>query len=150
MSRQLLLCSYQLQQLLLYCCQLLYSYNNSLKVSNFFFWLKTKNQLKKSLILLKIFPYLLTIPSTKSHLVTYLALYKEDQATHKNTHTHHHYPFLSHSLILKLHHFAIHKHISISSSISLTKSLLRKQHNPWCNTKKTTPGVTISSCIYYI
>ena len=36
----------------------------------------------KSLILLKTFTYLLNIPSTNSNLVTYLVLYKEDQATH--------------------------------------------------------------------
>ena len=52
-----------------------------LKSHNFFFWLKTKNQLKKSLILLKNFAYLLIIPLIKSHLITYLVLYEEDQAT---------------------------------------------------------------------
>ena len=36
----------------------------------------------KSLTLLKTFPYLLNFPLTNFNLVTYLALYKEDQATH--------------------------------------------------------------------
>ena len=67
--------SCQLQQLLLYYCQLLYNYSSRLKSQNFLFWLKTKNPQKKSLILLKIFPYLLIFPSTNLNLVTYLALY---------------------------------------------------------------------------
>ena len=37
----------------------------------------------KSLTLSKTFSYLLNFPSTNSDLVTYLALYKEDQATHQ-------------------------------------------------------------------
>ena len=36
----------------------------------------------KPLTLSKTFPYLLNFPSTNSNLVTYLVLYKEDQATH--------------------------------------------------------------------
>ena len=36
----------------------------------------------KPLTLSKTFPYLLNFSSTNSNLVTYLALYKEDQATH--------------------------------------------------------------------
>ena len=111
------------------------SSSSSLKFSDFFFWLKTKNQLKKSLILLKTFPYLLAIPSTKSHLVTYLALYKEEQATtlprHTNTTTH-----LSHTLLFWNIIILLSISLNISFSISLTKSLLfRKQHNPWKNTK---------------
>ena len=110
-------------------CQLLYSYNSKLKFQTFFFGLKAKDPLKKPLTLPKIFPYFLIFPSTNSSLVTYLALYKEDQVMHIT----HYYPSLSHSLILRLHHFAAHKYISISFSIQI--SLLRKQHNPWHNTK---------------
>ena len=58
------------------------SCNSSIKVLEFLLLAKTKNQLRKSLILSKTFPYLLNFPLTNSNLVMYLALYKEDQATH--------------------------------------------------------------------
>ena len=107
----------------------------------------------KPLTLSKIFPYLLNFPSTSSNLVTCLALYKEDQATHQGDpsplsspifwnftllhiflnsslqkylflkHTITHYPSLPHFNILKLHHFAAQKHIPILFFISHTKSL---------------------------
>ena len=121
----------------------------TLKSHNFFFWIKTKNQLKKSLILLKTFAHLLIIPLIKSYLITYLVLYEEDQATTWHTH----YPIiysLSYSLTLKLHHFAVHKHIPISFSISLTKSLFLESNITHDITQKTTLATIISSCIYYI
>ena len=127
-------------------CQLLYSYNSKLKFQTFFFGLKAKDPLKKPLTLPKIFPYFLIFPSTNSSLVTYLALYKEDQVMHIT----HYYPSLSHSLILRLHHFAAHKYISISFSISLTKSLSLESNITHDITQKTTPAATISLCIYYI
>ena len=121
----------------------------TLKSHNFFFWIKTKNQQKKSLILLKNFAHLLIIPLIKSYLITYLVLYEEDQATTWHTH----YPIiysLSYSLTLKLHHFATHKHIPISFSISLTKSLFLESNITHNITPKTTLVAIISSCIYYI
>ena len=90
-----------------------------LKSHNFFFWLKTKNQLKKSLILLKNFAYLLIIPLIKSHLITYLVLYEEDQATTWHTH----YPSYTHSLTLLLWNFIIL--LSINTSPSLSPFLLQ-------------------------
>ena len=126
--------------------KLLYSCSSRLKFQTFFFGLKTKDPLKKSLTLPKIFPYFLIFPSTNSSLVTYLALYKDDQIMHIT----HYYPSLSHSLILKLHHFAAHKHISISFSISLTKSLSLESNITRDITQKITPVAIISSCIYYI
>ena len=109
-------------------CQLLYSCSSRLKFQTFFFLLKTKNPLKKSLTLPKIFPYLLIFPSTNSNLVTYLALYIEDQAintTHPFTPSNNYFLILN---ILKFHHFTTHKHISISFSISLRKSLLLERN----------------------
>ena len=50
----------------------------------------------KPLTLSNIFPYLLNFPSTSSNLIIYLALYKEDQATHQGGS-----PFIPN--ILKLH-----------------------------------------------
>ena len=139
----------------------------------------------KSLILLKTFTYLLNIPSTNSNLVTYLVLYKEDQATHTPSiplsppysktsfillphkhfhtspsllqnlssqittqHTYYntslsiiHYPFFPHSIILKYHHFAAHKHIiHLFLYFSCNTSLLRKQHNQCHNTKNNSNG----------
>ena len=52
-----------------------------LAFQTFFFWLKTKNPLNKQITLPKTFPYLLIFPSANLNLVTYLALYKKDQAT---------------------------------------------------------------------
>ena len=91
-----------------YCCTIAAA---TLKSQTFFFWVKTKNPLMKSLTLSKTFPYLLIFLSTNSNLVTYLALYKEDQATH--------YPSLSHPLILKFHSFCCHisKHFHTSPSL---------------------------------
>ena len=76
------------------------SYNNSsnsIKGSKFLLLAKKKKQqqqqqpqqqqlLRKSLVLPKTFPYLLIFPSTNSNLITYLALYKGDQATHNSPH----------------------------------------------------------------
>ena len=62
-----------------YCCTATIAV---LKSQTFFFQLNTKNSLMKSLTLSKTFLYLLNFPSTNSNLVTYLALFKEDQATH--------------------------------------------------------------------
>ena len=59
------------------------SCDNTTKSLTFFFWLKNKIPLMKPLILSKIFLYLLNFSSTSSNLVTCLALYKEDQATHQ-------------------------------------------------------------------
>ena len=124
----------------------------TLKSHNFFFWIKTKNQLKKSLILLKNFAHLLIIPLIKSYLITYLVLYEEDQATTWHTH----YPIiysLSYSLTLLLWNFIIllpHKHIPISFSISLTKSLFLESNITHDITQKTTLATIISSCISYI
>ena len=101
-----------------YCCRAINSSSYSciavvaaLKSQTFFFWLKNKNLLMKPLTLSKTFPYLLNFPSTNSNLVTYLTLYKEDQATH--------YPSLSHPLILKFHSFCCHisKHFHTSPSL---------------------------------
>ena len=57
---------------------------------------------------------------------------------------------LSYSLTLKLHHFAVHKHIPISFSISLTKSLFLESNITHDITQKTTLATIISSCISYI
>ena len=65
-------------------------------------------------------------------------------------HTIMHYPSSPHSIILKYHHFATHKHISISFSISLTIPLFLESNITYDITQKTTPAATISSCIYYI
>ena len=73
------------------------SYNNSsnsIKGSKFLLLAKKKKKqqqqqqqlLRKSLVLPKTFPYLLIFPSTNSNLITYLALYKGDQATHNSPH----------------------------------------------------------------
>ena len=48
---------------------------NSIKISEFPFSAKNKNPTKEIIYFSKDFSYLLIIPSTKSHLVTYLALY---------------------------------------------------------------------------
>ena len=102
-----------------YCCTAMLATTAVLKFQTFFFWLKAKNLLMKSLTLSNTFPYLLNFSSTNSNLITNLAIYKENQATL----THLLSISLSHSLVLKFHYFASHKHISISFSISLTKSL---------------------------
>ena len=76
------------------------SYNNSsnsIKGSKFLLLAKKKKKkkkqqqqqqqlLRKSLVLPKTFPYLLIFPSTNSNLITYLALYKGNQATHNSPH----------------------------------------------------------------
>ena len=64
-----------------------------------------------------------------------------------NTPITHYYPSLSHSLILKFHHFATHKHLSISLFISLTKSPFLESNIIYDTTQKTTSATTISSCI---
>ena len=64
-----------------YCCTAMSTATAVLKFQTFFFWLKTKNLLMKSLTLSKNFPYLLNFPLTNSNLITNLALYKENQAT---------------------------------------------------------------------
>ena len=72
-----------------YCCRTdsCNSNSSSIKGSEFLLLAKTKkNQLSKSLVLPKTFPYLLIFPSTNSNLITYLALYKGDQATHNSPH----------------------------------------------------------------
>ena len=84
-----------------------------LKSLTFFFWLKNKIPLMRLLTLLKIFPYLLNFPSTSSNLVTCLALYKEDQATHHLA--------LSHPLFWNFIHLVATYTFSYFS-ISLTKS----------------------------
>ena len=53
----------------------------------------------------KTFPYFLIFPSTNSNLVTYLALYRDDQVTHNSLH---HYP-LSISLTLLFWNIIIFK-----------------------------------------
>ena len=74
----------------------------------------------KPLTLSKTFPYLLNFLLTNSNLVKYLALYKEDQATHQSGIQ----PFLilnnSETSFTLLH---ISLNISISFFFSLTKSL---------------------------
>ena len=98
----------------------------ALKSQNFLFQLKIINQLRKSFTLPKTFPYLLIIHSTKSHLVTYLALYKEDQATtsqhtyYTNTITH-----LSHTHYFEISSCCCHMHISILLHLSYKISLLK-------------------------
>ena len=83
----------------------------------------------KPLTLSKIFPSLLNFPSTSFNLVTCLTLYKEDQATHQGGSLLSSPIFWNFTLL----------HISLNSSIllhfSYKISLLRKQHNPWHNTK---------------
>ena len=59
------------------------SCDSTIKSLTFFFRLKNKIPLMKPLTLSKTFTYLLNFLSTSSNLATYLALYKEDQATHK-------------------------------------------------------------------
>ena len=93
-------------------CQLLYSCSSRLKFQTFFFGLKTKDPLKKSLPLPKIFPYFLIFPSTNFSLVTYLALYKEDQVMHI-THT-----TIHPSLTLLFWNFIILLPINTSPSLS--------------------------------
>ena len=98
----------------------------ALKSQNFLFQLKIINQLRKSFTLPKTFPYLLIIPSTKSHLVTYLALYKEDQATisqhtyYTNNTTH-----LSHTHYFEISSCCCYMHISILLHLSYKISLLK-------------------------
>ena len=83
----------------------------------------------KPLTLSKIFPYLLNFPSTSSNLVTYLTIYKVDQATHQEGSLLSSPIFWNFTLL----------HISLNSSIlfhfSYKISFLRKQHNLWHNTK---------------
>ena len=116
------------------------SSSNNVKSQNFLFQLKIKTQLRKSFTFPKNFSYLLIIPSNKSHLVTYLALYKEDQAiTTQDTHgptTH-----LSHTLLFwNIIHFAA-IYTFPYFSISLTKFLFLD------NTYYT--PLSISPTLYY-
>ena len=101
-----------------YCCV---AVTTTLNFRIFFFRLKTKNQLKKSLIFLKTFPHLLIFSSNNSNLVTVLALYKEDQAIHAKDIMSHLIlsPTLSYSENLSF--FCPETHLHTSFSISLTK-----------------------------
>ena len=56
--------------------------DSTIKSLTFYFWLKNKIPPMKLLTLSKTFPYLLNFALASFDLVTYLALYKEDQATH--------------------------------------------------------------------
>ena len=61
-------------------------------------------------------------------------------------HTIIHYLSFPHSIILKYHHFAAHKHIlHLLLYFSCNTSLLRKQHN-WCHNTKNNSN----SSFYYI
>ena len=147
------------------------SSSSTIKSQTFFFWPKNKRPLTLS----KIFPYLLSFLWTSSNLVTCLALYKKDQATHQgeplsdplilklhlaatysfshfsifltkslfidNNITHilqHHYPL---PIFLTLHYSEVSSfccpktHLHLILYFSYKISLLRKQHNPWHNTK---------------
>ena len=96
----------------------------ALKAQTFFFWIKNKNSLMKPLTLSKTFLYLLNFPSTNSNLVTYLALYKEDQTTHNSPHRYTLSIPLSSSIFWNFIHFSIISlNISISFFIFLTKSI---------------------------
>ena len=75
----------------------------------------------KPLILSKIFPYLLNFLSTSSNLVTCLALYKEDQATHQGR-----IPSLIPN-ILKLH-FAAYISKLLHTSLSPLQKYLFLEH----------------------
>ena len=74
------------------------------------------------------------------------SLFIDNNTTHILQLTIIHYLSFSHSIILKYHHLATHKHIPIFFSIfSCNTSLLRKQHNQ-CHNTKNNP----SSSLYYI
>ena len=94
------------------------SSSSSIKVSEFLLLAKTKKPIKEITCFAKNLSLFVDFPFTNSNLVTYLALYKEDQATHNSPH---HYPLssLSHSLVLKLHHLAAHifKHFHTPPSL---------------------------------
>ena len=64
-------------------------------------------------------------------------------------HTITHYPSLI-LKILKLHHFATQKQISISFFISHTKSPFLESNITHDITQKTTPAASLISCIHYI
>ena len=60
----------------------------------------------------------------------------DNNTTHILQYTIIHYPFFPHSIILKLHYFCCPKtHLHLIRYFSYKISLLRKQHNPWRNTK---------------
>ena len=63
-------------------CQLLYSYSSSLKVSNFLLLAKNEKSTNEITYFVKYFSLFAKFPLTNYNLITYLALYKEDQATH--------------------------------------------------------------------
>ena len=83
----------------------------------------------KPLTLSKKFPYFLNFPSTSSNLVTCLALYKVNQATHQEGSPLSSPIFWNFTLL----HISLNSFINLHFSYKI--SLLRKQHNPWHNTK---------------
>ena len=95
---------------------------------------KNQNQLKKLYFLTKILSLFVGLSSSWTNLVSDLALYKEDQATHYYTITRHHNtllpisPTLSH--ILRFIYLATHifEYLNTSSYPSLTKSFLMESN----------------------
>ena len=56
-----------------------------------------------------------------------------------------HYPSFPHSIIMKYHHFAAHKHISISFSISLAIPHFLENNITNVITRKTTPAAAFTT-----